>query len=146
MCRCGRVEQVERDMRLWVIQQIYNKGLYNKLQSVKNAITKIFNNISWFLLLLFFSHNMYSSVKLSHFIIGSWSIMIPWHSPRMYTLRSLPLRKAIKWGTSVILYLVIKDIKHFPLKDYITIHNSSPNRNNSATLEIILIFKLQTMV
>lgn len=64
----------------------------------------------------------------------------------MYTLRSLPLRKAIKWGTSVILYLVIKDIKHFPLKDYITIHNSSPNRNNSATLEIILIFKLQTMV
>lgn len=117
-----------------------------KLQSVKNAITKIFNTISWFLLLLFFSHDMHSSVKLNHFIIGSWSIVIPRCSPRMYTLRSFPLRKTIKWGTSVILYFVIKDVKHFPLKDYITIHNSSPNRNNSATLEIILIYKLQTTV
>lgn len=63
----------------------------------------------------------------------------------MYTLKRLPLRKIIKWGISVILYFVIKDIKHFPLKDYVTIHNSSPNRNNSATLEILLIYKLQTM-
>lgn len=117
-----------------------------KLQSVKNAITKIFNTISWFLLLLFFSHDMHSSVKLNHFIIGSWSILIPWYCPRMYTLKRLPLRKIIKWGISVILYFVIKDIKHFPLKDYVTIHNSSPNRNNSATLEILLIYKLQTMM
>lgn len=139
MCSNGRVEQMEKEMRLWVIQHRPNC-------SVKNAITKNVNIISWFLLLLFFSHNMYSSVKLNHFIIGRWSIMISWYSPRMYTLRCLPLRKAIKWGTSVILYLVIKDIKHLPLKYYITICNSSPNRNNSATLEIILIFKLQTMV